>query len=91
MYNRQLPAERMERFRRGLDKNARREPMDVSYHMDLYINGIQYRLQMLIEKTEIIPIQAIRMDKDIRNCELITRPTMLAALTELALEQSDKQ
>ena len=87
MYNRQLPAEKMELFQRGLEENARREPMDATHHIDMQINGTQYRLQLLIRKSKIIPIQAIRVSRDIQNSELITRPMMLGALTEFMVEQ----
>ena len=90
MYNRQLPTEQMERLRQGMDTHARREPMDATYHLDLNVNGTRYQLQFLMEKNTILPLQAVRMGRDVHNCELITRPTMLGALIEILVEQHSR-
>ena len=87
MYFRKIPHRMLDAFRRNLEANARREPLDVTYYCDLNINGVQYCLRLVMQRSKIYPFQAIRLDKDIRNCELITRPIMLVALTEVLLEQ----
>ena len=88
MYIRQLPKSLNELFRRNLEKSVQREPLDTTYHLDLRVNDVFYRLHLLVANhSELVPLQAVKLNRDIQKCELITDALMLGALTELVVAQ----
>ena len=76
-----------ETFRKNINSKLHRDPFDVLYNCDLTINDETYRLRFQVcPHRQVNPIQALRR-KDITDCELITDPSMLTALTRLVIEQ----
>ena len=61
-------------FLRNLEANANREPFDISYHCDIQVNDIRYRLRLYREGRHLYPVQAIRLEAvwdSWGNCEKI--------------------
>lgn len=88
MYVREIPAEQYHVFKCNLDANAYRVPMDVTYYCDLKVNDILYRLHLQMgDHRKLVPLQIVRMNRNIQKCELITDSQMLIALTELLVAQ----
>lgn len=88
MVIRQLPVKDFESFKQNLEKNVRRDPLDTAYPCDIRVNDSVYRLRLYIgQKQKLYAPQAVRLSKDPSNCELITAPLTLSALTELIYTQ----
>ena len=90
MYVRVIPENMYKTFLRNLETNAHREPFDISYHCDIQVNDIRYRLRLYREGRHLYPVQAIRLERDVQKCELITSPIMLGSLTEMVMAQYGK-
>lgn len=79
--------QKFETFKRNIDSKLHRDPFDVLYNCDLTINDDTYRLRFQVSShRQVNPIQALRL-KGNTDCELITDPSMLTALTRLVIEQ----
>ena len=88
MFSRQVSVQQYEVFQRNLDAHVFRDPMDVTYRCDLSVNGTLYRLHLCLGGCRrLLPIQAVRMERDRGESRLITDPILLGALTELVLAQ----
>jgi len=87
MYSRIVPENTYTTFFRNLEAAAHREPLDTSYYCDIQVNGIRYRLRLYRQGRRLYPTQAVRLDKNVRNCQLVTDHAILGALTEMIVAQ----
>lgn len=84
----EVPAEKFDAFMKNLRNQNYRNPLDVVYNCDLKVNNDLYRLRLQVcPHRQVNPIQAVRLDKSITQCELITDPPMLETLTRLIVAQ----
>lgn len=84
----EVPAGKYDTFMNNLRGQVYRDPLDVVYNCDLKVNNELYRLRLQVcPHRQVNPIQAVRLDKSITKCELITEPSMLETLTRLVVAQ----
>ena len=83
-----VPTEKFDTFMKNLRSQVYRDPFDVVYNCNLKVNDQLYRLRLQVcPHRQVNPIQAVRLDKNITKCELITDPTMLETLARLVVAQ----
>ncbi len=90
MIIRQLKEPQYTSFHRQLIKNARTEPLDASYTVDMTVDGAEYAVKIQPESgNRIAVLQAFKIERDEYGVdfELITRNNLLSALLEILIDQ----
>ena len=87
MYCRNLSPRILDKFNCNLEANAHQEPIDASYYYDIVVIRARYRLRFVMDGCKIYIFQAVKMNDDMQSCVLLTHNSLLAALTELLVEE----
>ena len=88
MFIRQLKPKQHEDLFNYLQKNADTKPLEISYNVNMDINGEQYSIKIQPEPHfKMAVLQACRVKKEGSDFQLITQSSILSSLLELLIYQ----
>ena len=90
MITRTLTQNKYEYLCASLAQKAYAQPLDASYTVNMFVNGVEYALKLQPERhRRIAVLQALRVYREESNPEfvLITQGNLLSALLELLIYQ----
>ena len=90
MIIRKLTEEKFNSFTRELIAKSRTEPLDLSYAVEMTVNGVEYTIKLQPERhNRIAVLQAMRIlrEENGPRYEQITQGTLLTAFMEILLYQ----